>query len=44
VTVVLDASVVIKWLLAEQDPDTERATQLMEAVASGALATVQPVH
>lgn len=45
-TVVVDASVVIKWLL--QDPDreagTERATRLMESVAGGELAALQPAH
>jgi predicted nucleic acid-binding protein len=46
VTVVIDASVVIKWLL--QDPQreagTEMATRLMESVATGALAALQPSH
>lgn len=45
-TVVVDASVVIKWLL--QDPQresgTEKATQLMESIASGELAALQPAH
>jgi predicted nucleic acid-binding protein len=44
--VVIDASVVVKWLL--QDPDretgTERATRLMEQVANGDLAALQPTH
>ena len=45
-TVVVDASVVVKWLL--QDPEreagTEKATRLMESVAGGELAALQPVH
>ena len=44
VTVVVDASVVIKWLL--QDPEretgTEKATQLMESVTRGELTALQP--
>jgi predicted nucleic acid-binding protein len=46
VTVVVDASVVIKWLL--QDPEreagTEKATQLMESVTRGDLTALQPTH
>jgi predicted nucleic acid-binding protein len=45
-TVVVDASVVIKWLL--QDPqreaDTAKATQLMDSVTKGEEAALQPVH
>lgn len=45
-TVVVDASVVIKWLL--QDPDreagTEKATQLLELVTRGELSALQPTH
>jgi predicted nucleic acid-binding protein len=45
-TVVIDASVVIKWLL--QDPEreagTEKATQLMESVTRGELTALQPAH
>jgi len=43
---VLDASVIIKWLL--QDPEreagTDRATQLMESVVKGDLPVLQPTH
>lgn len=43
---VIDASVVIKWLL--QDPEreagTEKATQLMELVANGEQPVLQPTH
>jgi predicted nucleic acid-binding protein len=43
---VIDASVVIKWLL--QDPEREeataRATALMESVASGRVDVLQPFH
>jgi len=46
VIAVLDASVVIKWLL--QDPEceanTENATRLMEQVTSGELSSIQPSH
>lgn len=44
--VVLDASVVIKWLL--QDPEreagTDKATRLMEAVMKGEQPMLQPPH
>jgi predicted nucleic acid-binding protein len=46
VTVVIDASVVIKWLL--QDPEreagTDKATQLMEMVIKGEQSVLQPTH
>jgi len=46
VTVVLDASVIIKWLL--QDPEreagTDKATELMESVMKGDLPVLQPTH
>jgi predicted nucleic acid-binding protein len=46
VTVVLDASVIIKWLL--QDPEreagTDKATQLMEGVIKGEQSALQPTH
>jgi len=46
VTVVVDASVVIKWLL--QDPEgeagTDKATSLMEAVIKGEQPVLQPTH
>jgi predicted nucleic acid-binding protein len=45
-TVVVDASVVIKWLL--QDPEreagTEKATRLMERVTTGEEPALQPTH
>ncbi len=45
-TVTIDASVVIKWLL--QDPEreggTDRATNLMEAVLKGEQPVRQPTH
>ncbi|HUK81596.1 MAG TPA: type II toxin-antitoxin system VapC family toxin [Verrucomicrobiae bacterium] len=45
-TVVIDASVVIKWLLEdpEREAGTETATQLMESVARGELTVLQPTH
>jgi predicted nucleic acid-binding protein len=46
VIVVLDASVIIKWLL--QDPEreagTDKATQLMEGVIKGEQPVLQPTH
>lgn len=46
VTLVLDASVVVKWLLRDPDREegTEVATQLMELVARGVQAALQPAH
>lgn len=45
-TLVLDASVIVKWLL--QDPqresDSEAATRLVEAVVAGAESVLQPPH
>ncbi len=45
-TVVLDASVIIQWLL--QDPErevgTDKATRLVESVVKGDLAVLQPMH
>ena len=44
--VVIDASVVLKWLL--QDPKweagTEKATRLMESVTSGEQSVLEPMH
>lgn len=44
--VVLDASVIIKWLLKDpkREAGTEKATRLMEAVANSALDALQPPH
>jgi predicted nucleic acid-binding protein len=46
VIVVVDASVVLKWLL--QDPqreaDTDKATHLMERVTNGEQPVLQPIH
>ena len=44
--VVLDASVVLKWLIADpkREPDTEAAVELMQAVARGELKVLQPIH
>jgi predicted nucleic acid-binding protein len=43
---VIDASVVIKWLLQrpEQEPDTDKATQLLERVTNGEQPVLQPTH
>lgn len=45
-TLVLDASVVLKWLLndPERESETERATMLMQKVVDGEENVVQPVH
>ncbi len=44
--VVLDASVILKWLLEDpaREPDTEQAFALVESVVSGRLEILQPVH
>jgi predicted nucleic acid-binding protein len=46
VIVVLDASVVLKWLLEDpaREPDTEKALALVESVVRGRLEVMQPVH
>jgi predicted nucleic acid-binding protein len=46
VTVVLDASVILKWLLEDpaKEPDTEKALALIDAVIHGKLEMLQPVH
>jgi predicted nucleic acid-binding protein len=46
VIVVIDASVVLKWLLEDptREPDTEKASALIESVISGGLEVLQPVH
>ena len=45
-TVVLDASVLIKWLLADpkREQDTEHATALVQAVMSAEFDMLQPFH
>jgi len=46
VIVVLDASVVLKWLLEDpaREPDTEKALAVIESVVRGGLEILQPVH
>jgi predicted nucleic acid-binding protein len=46
VIAVIDASVVIKWLLQdpEREASTEKATQLMELVTNGEQPVLQPTH
>jgi predicted nucleic acid-binding protein len=46
VMLVLDASVIVKWLLQdpEREADTDQATAVIEAVISGRIAVTQPVH
>jgi predicted nucleic acid-binding protein len=43
---VLDASVILKWLLEDpaQEPDTEKAYSVVESVMSGRAGVLQPVH
>ena len=45
-TVVLDASVILRWLLADplHELDTDRAASLVRAVAVGELQILQPFH
>jgi predicted nucleic acid-binding protein len=46
VTIVLDASVILKWLLEDptKEPDTEKALALIDDVVHGKLEILQPVH
>jgi predicted nucleic acid-binding protein len=46
VTVVVDASVVLTWLLgdARHEPDTDRALQLMRRITDGVERAIQPAH
>jgi predicted nucleic acid-binding protein len=45
-TVVVDASVILKWLLEDptKEPDTETALALIDAVIHGKPEILQPVH
>ena len=45
-TVVLDASVTVKWALnkPEREPDTDAAMEVMYSVASRKVAALQPAH
>lgn len=45
-TIVVDASVVLKWLLndPERESQTEQATQLMQRIVNGEERVVQPAH
>lgn len=44
--IVVDASVIVKWLLQDPDreADTEKATRLMGTIVSGEQSVLQPVH
>lgn len=44
--IVVDASVVVKWLIADpaRETETEQATRLMASIAEGRAAALQPVH
>jgi predicted nucleic acid-binding protein len=46
VIAVIDASVVIKWLLQdpEREASTDRATELMNLVTNGDQSVLQPIH
>lgn len=45
-TLVVDASVVVKWLLndPQREQETERATRLMKWIAEGREPAIQPAH
>ena len=45
-TVVLDASVIVKWLFQNprREAGTEQATDLMEQIAAGSLPVLEPPH
>ena len=45
-TLVVDASVVVKWLLGdpEREVETERVTRLMHWVLDGGEPVIQPIH
>jgi predicted nucleic acid-binding protein len=46
VIVVLDASVILKWLLEDpvREPDTEKAFTVVESIVNGGLEILQPMH
>jgi len=46
VTVVLDASVILKWLLEDpaREPDTDKAFAVIQSVVQGELEILQPTH
>jgi len=46
VSVVLDASIIVKWLLKdpEREPGPDKATQLVERIVQGKETTLQPPH
>ena len=43
---VIDASVIVKWLLQgpQREAGTDKATQLMERVTNGEQPVLQPIH
>lgn len=45
-TVVLDASVVVKWVLADpaSEPHTDRALHVLRQIQAGTVATLEPPH
>jgi predicted nucleic acid-binding protein len=44
--IVLDASVVLKWLIGDplREPDTDKAAALIRSLVEGELEVLQPVH
>ena len=44
--IVLDASVILKWLIEDplREPDTDKALAVMQSVVEGDLEILQPVH
>lgn len=45
-TLVLDASVVVTWVLSDPatEPDTDRAVQVLQGIHAGRLAVLEPPH
>lgn len=45
-TLVLDASVIVKWVLRnpQAEPDTERALSLLDGIQAGSIAVIEPPH
>ena len=43
---VIDASILIKWLLPEREneADTDKATNVMQAIVDGEIQVLQPIH
>jgi predicted nucleic acid-binding protein len=46
VRLVIDASVAVKWILRDQpgEPDVDRATAVLGAIARGTASAIEPIH